>query len=121
MLPMKPNIQVLLKQGIILFSLFFAGHLAFAQQTSGSREIKPDAHLYECFPKDYVDGLKDNPRLLLYYNFYLDNAFFVSDAKGKARRDQILSWSAIKNPGRTVKPGISTKTLLILIQRNLMP
>jgi hypothetical protein len=92
-----------MKQGVMLFALFFISHHTIAQQ-SATREIKPDARLYECFPKDYVDGLKDNPRLLLYYNFFLDNAFFVSDAKGKAPQGQDITKVTYKEPGPDGQP-----------------
>ncbi len=40
----------------------------------------PDSRLYECFDKTYIKQLKDkNPALIVYYNYYLDNSFFISE------------------------------------------
>lgn len=96
---MRPITQIFLKQVPILLSLFFISFQAFTQQSVTNRELKPDSRLYECFPKDYVDGLKDNPRLLLYYNFYLDNAFFISEAIGKPAQGLDILQVSYKEPG----------------------
>jgi hypothetical protein len=52
---------------------------SFGQKTDiDFNQINPDARLYECFDKTYIQQLqKDNPELILYYNFYLDNSYFV--------------------------------------------
>lgn len=40
----------------------------------------PDARLYAVFDSVYLQNIsRDNPTLLLRWNFYLDNAFIVSD------------------------------------------
>lgn len=48
---------------------------------------EPDSRLYAAFDSAYLERLKtDNPNLLLRWNYYLDNAFIISDfpaAKGE--------------------------------------
>ena len=48
---------------------------------------EPDGRLYAAFDSAYLERLKtDNPTLLLRWNYYLDNAFIISDfpaAKGE--------------------------------------
>jgi hypothetical protein len=44
------------------------------------RPVVPDARLYAAFDSAYVETLRTtNPTLLSRWNFYLDNAFIVSD------------------------------------------
>ena len=95
---MKIFSQLIQKQCLILIALFFIGFQTFSQQHS-LKEIKPDQRLYQCFPKDYVDGLKDNPRLLLYYNFYLDHAFFFVGRQDKPSQGIDITTVAYKEPG----------------------
>jgi hypothetical protein len=60
----------------ILVSLLFIGQLGFSQ--SSKDMYSPDARLYEAFGKDRIEFLKqNNPDLIMYYNFYLDNAFVL--------------------------------------------
>lgn len=55
--------------------LLFAPRL-FAQTPTPA----PDARLYAAFDSAYVETLRTaNPTLLLRWNFYLDNAFIISD------------------------------------------
>ncbi len=64
----------------ILFVFFFSfiNIYCFSQNEINSNQIKPDTRLYECFDKTYIQQLqKDNPELILYYNFYLDNSYFI--------------------------------------------
>ncbi len=50
---------------------------AFSQNTVG---ITPDQRLYQCFDSSYVMQLqKNNPMLIVYYNYYLENAFYVAE------------------------------------------
>lgn len=40
--------------------------------------ITPDPRLYQCYDSSYIMQLqKDNPMLIAYYNYYLENAFYV--------------------------------------------
>ncbi|MHC1706288.1 MAG: hypothetical protein AB9842_02070 [Bacteroidales bacterium] len=95
---MKIIIQPFLKQCIIIFALSFFGYQGMSQKLN-TREIKADPRLYECFPKNYVDGLSENPRLLLYYNFYLDHSYFISEPKGKAGQGIDITTVRYKEPG----------------------
>lgn len=95
---MRDFSQFIKKQCFILLALFFIGFQAHSQQQS-HKEIKPDPRLYECFPKDYVDGLKNNPRLLLYYNFYLDHTYFLNQPQGKPSQGVDITTVTYKEPG----------------------
>jgi len=42
--------------------------------------VIPDPRLYAAFDSAYIESLRrDNPTLLLRWNFYMDNAFVISD------------------------------------------
>ncbi|MEI6576671.1 MAG: hypothetical protein WCO63_10885 [Bacteroidota bacterium] len=71
----------------------------FGQSQGKSTVIKPDPRLYDCLDKSYVDGLKDNPRLLLYYNFFLDNSYYISATPEKKVTGADISTLALRNPG----------------------
>ncbi len=70
---------ILKKNILFVFFFSFINVYSFAQKTEiNSIQIKPDARLYECFDKTYIQQLqKDNPEQILYYNFYLDNSYFI--------------------------------------------
>ncbi len=43
-------------------------------------EVAPDARLFAAFDTAYIETLRrDNPTLLLRWNYYLDNAFVISE------------------------------------------
>ncbi len=45
-----------------------------------AQQLKPDARLYAVWDSAYLENLQTaNPTLLLRWNFYLDNAFIVTD------------------------------------------
>ncbi len=59
----------------VISPAFILSHV-YAQNTT---TITPDARLYECFDSSYVSQMQqNNPSLLAYYNFYLDNSFYVA-------------------------------------------
>lgn len=46
----------------------------------GTSNVIPDARLYDAFDSTYLESLRrDNPGLLQRWNFYLDNAFIVTE------------------------------------------
>ena len=67
---------------LTFFSLIFSV-LSFnlnAQTSNTLETIRPDARIYDAFDDKFVDELTvDNPALILYYNYYLDNAFYISE------------------------------------------
>ena len=65
----------------LLLLLFLIPVLRLQAQTPApARTVVPDARLYAVFDSTYLETLRrDNPTLLLRWNFYLDNAFVVSD------------------------------------------
>ena len=64
---------------LLPFLLIIIGFGVHAQ-TISKNQPAPDARLYDCFTKEYINDLVKNPRLLLYYNFYLDNSYFLTDS-----------------------------------------
>ncbi|MFA4851752.1 MAG: hypothetical protein WC599_04465 [Bacteroidales bacterium] len=59
---------------LIFFFLVFAINLY--SQNSSKSTVTPDPRLYEALGKDNVEFLlQNNPDIIEYYNFYLDNAF----------------------------------------------
>ncbi len=73
---------------------------SFAQKTEiDLSQVKPDARLYQCFDKTYIQQLqKDNPELILYYNFYLDNSYFVGkEVPGKPVQCKNIKKVTLKN------------------------
>ena len=50
-----------------------------AQTPFDLKTVNPDARLSEAFDQAFVTKLqKENPALVLYYNFYLDSAYYIS-------------------------------------------
>jgi len=44
----------------------------------------PDSRLYQCMDKSYVDQLSgEKSEVLLYYNFYLDNSYYIASLKAE--------------------------------------
>lgn len=64
-----------MKSKLLIFVFFVFAINAIAQSTSKSTAT-PDPRLYEAFGKETVDFLStNNPDMISYYNFFLDNAF----------------------------------------------
>lgn len=62
--------NILMAFGVLLcFNLF-------AQQ----KAVKPDPRLSECFTQEYIQQLKNQPKLLAYYNYFLDHSYFIANA-----------------------------------------
>lgn len=50
--------------------------------TSNAQSSKqfPDSRLFDCFDKSYIELLESkNPDLIVYYNFFLDNSYFITE------------------------------------------
>lgn len=57
----------------------------------------PDVRLYAVFDSAYLQNIRrDNPALLLRWNFYLDNAFIISDFP--AEKGNVGQYPAVKIP-----------------------
>ncbi len=86
---------------MFLLTIAFAiNSYSFAQKTEiYLNQVKPDARLYECFDKAYIQQLqKDNPETILYYNFYLDNSYFVGkQVPGKPVQGKNINEITLKN------------------------
>jgi hypothetical protein len=58
-------------------TLLAIGFLLCTSLYSQDKGIKPDPRLYDCFTQDYINQLIKQPRLLAYYNFFLDHSYEV--------------------------------------------
>ena len=66
------------KAKIILLLVFISAFFVKTAFCQTATEIVPDPRLYECFDSSYISQLqKDNPMLIVYYNYYLENAYYV--------------------------------------------
>lgn len=64
---------------LIIISLFL--NFSLHSQTN---TIKPDARLFQCYSKQYVDNLlKTNPEQISYLNYYLDNSYYIVSLKSE--------------------------------------
>ena len=62
----------------LLLPFLFCSLFTVAQDAT--KTVVPDERLYEVYERDYVDGLvSENPFLVKRWNFYLDNAFYITD------------------------------------------
>jgi len=75
-----------MKKSIALFGkclfiiILFVGFSAISQ----NKNLTPDARLYQCYEKTYLDNLiKTNPEQIQYLNYYLDNAYYVASLKAE--------------------------------------
>jgi hypothetical protein len=73
---------------IVLFFLLFWGSAMLQAQTYDINQriavLTPDVRLYEAFDTAYLQTIQQsNPTLLRRWNFYLDNAFIVTDFPAK--------------------------------------
>ena len=65
---------------IIYYCFLLLFPLSAFSQSSDSAVPDPDARLVEAHGADYINRLKtENPFLINRWNFYLDNAFFITD------------------------------------------
>jgi len=49
---------------------------------SQNAKVKADSRLYQCYDSSYVHQMmQTNPPLVAYYNFYLDNSYYVAQLK----------------------------------------
>jgi hypothetical protein len=66
---------------LILSVLFISVSGAMAQQKSGL--YKPDARLYQCLDKTFLDKLQsEKSELIIYYNYYLENCYYTTPLNG---------------------------------------
>jgi len=64
--------------------LFIIALLFSSSVFSQNKNLKPDARLYQCFEKSYLENLeKTNPEQIQYLNYYLDNAYYVASLKAE--------------------------------------
>lgn len=68
-----------MKNIFTLFLLIFS--LALTAQNNSNTDLDIDERLYEVFEADYLTRLKtQNPTLIQRWNFYLDHAWYITDA-----------------------------------------
>ncbi len=67
-----------MKNCLLLFFFCLAWNFSSAQNEPNT--VLPDERLYEVYEREYVDGLvEENPFLIKRWNFYLDNAFLITE------------------------------------------
>jgi hypothetical protein len=75
---MKKSIHLIGKCLFII--VLFVNTSVFSQ----SINVVPDARLYQCYEKTYLDNLvKTDPEQIQYLNYYLDNAYYVASLKSE--------------------------------------
>jgi hypothetical protein len=63
---------------MVFFTLIFFSIDAVSQNA----KVKADSRLYQCYDSSYVHQMMtNNPPLVAYYNFYLDNSYYVVKLK----------------------------------------
>jgi hypothetical protein len=67
-------------KSIYIHLVLWALPLSIFAQNNPSTNVLIDERLYAVFEKDYIETVqKEDPFFILRWNFYLDNAFFISD------------------------------------------
>lgn len=65
-----------------VIALMFLSCQSFAQRVDDP--YTPDARLYECMSRDYLQQLSaQKSELILYYNYYLEHSFYVVSLKSE--------------------------------------
>ena len=69
---------------VILCLALYGGLKVNAQQTDSCNKVTPDPRLYECFESSFIETqLEKNPDLILYYNYFLDHSYYLTDLPPK--------------------------------------
>ncbi len=89
----------------ILLSVVCLSIISYGQYNNTKKQVKPDQRLYECFEKNYLEKLaENNPKQILYLNFFLDNSYFISKiVPGKPVDDQNIYMVPLKKKSRSGK------------------
>jgi hypothetical protein len=67
-----------MKAKFLILFIFIYSFFTSDLYSQNKVNIAPDSRLYECFDSSYIQQMQiNNPSLLSYYNFYLDNSFYV--------------------------------------------
>ena len=76
-----------------IYSIFLFSILVYFAQAQKTSTPSPDERLIEAYGPDYINTLQtENPYLIKRWNFYLDNAFFITDKNAdKVFTDQTIS------------------------------
>ncbi len=68
---------------IILTFLFILPALmqqGFSQEKFELKNIEPDSRMVDALGKNFVERIQvENPMLVLYYNYFLDNSFYITE------------------------------------------
>jgi hypothetical protein len=73
-----------IRQLFVIATLFFLFQAHPASSQVSNNYYSPDARLYECMDKAYLDQLSaDQSELILYYNYYLDHSYYVVSLKAE--------------------------------------
>ncbi len=73
------NHGFLMRNALLIISFLFC----FSVQAQ-IVNVKPDARLYQCYSKQYIDNLlKTNPEQISYLNYFLDNSYYIASLNSK--------------------------------------
>ena len=65
---------------ILMFFILLLVVVSVKSQTVKERNVAPDKRISEAFGEQFVLELKsDNQEMIMYYNFYLDNAYYITE------------------------------------------
>ena len=65
---------------ILMFFILLLVIVSVKAQTVKERNVAPDKRISEAFGEKFVLELKsDNQEMIMYYNFYLDNAYYITE------------------------------------------
>ncbi|MEA3446185.1 MAG: hypothetical protein U9R19_15810 [Bacteroidota bacterium] len=68
---------------ILLFALSALWQDGYAQETINIKSIQADARINDAFGNEFVERIRlENPNLVLYYNFFLDNSYYFTELPG---------------------------------------
>lgn len=75
--------------------------------------ISPDIRLFDCFEKAYIELLKsNNPDLIVYYNFYLDNSYFIAELPAEKSNSAKIEKLKFQDKFKNSKTNISELNIL---------
>lgn len=82
-----------------LFPLLLAIPVSIFSQSQQTKPLQIDPRLYSVYEKEYLEQVSiEDPFLIKRWNFYLDNAFFISDSPlSKKRKDDSYPSVSIPN------------------------
>lgn len=108
-----------MKTKTFIFILF---SVMFIIKSYAQIDITPDSRLYECFDSAFVKNtLLSSPVTILYYNYYLNNSYYIANNDVKKPTTEALDIYKVKKSikGKTEKVEIFNNDLSDFDTKNL--